>query len=352
MAFKILNGLLDPDERASIMRRKIDYCQRGYAGVPFRDPAKGMVKEIGHGDFISVPVEDWLIPTPPEEMLFMLTVENFVTFIDSNGCLDYSKDLGQTVRKVVFPELPIMFGVDHSLSGGVIEAAADEYGGENLRLVVMDSHFDFIPTDLRCGLIQYDIETNSKSKFASDPYAFNRKESYNADSFLSYMLKKVPPENVFVVGVSDYPPKLALSIEDPRVKRYVEFYKGLESSGVHVIRKEDILSDRARAEGLLSKTDKPMTYLSIDVDVCANTSLKGARFLNFHGLSVGDFYALVGAIGKSLKSSRLAGLDFMEFDVYNAGATVAGKTDHSYQIMAEAFRRIMPNTDKPTKNGS
>lgn len=345
MAFKILNGLLDPDERASCIARKIDFCQRGYSDVPFRDPAQGIMKEIGYGEIVAMPVEEWLTPTPPPDMLFMLTVESFVTFVDSNGCLDYAKAVGEAVRSQVLPQVPVMFGVDHSLSGGSIEAVADEYSGEGLRLIVMDSHFDFIPTDLRCGLIEYDMETNPKSRFApSDPYVFNRTESYNADSFLNCMLKKIPPENVFVVGVSDYPPVFAQGIDDKRVRRYIDFYKGLESSGVHIIKKEDVLSDRAHVKELLSKTDKPLTYLSVDVDVCANTSLRGARYLNFNGLSTGDFYALIGAIKESLKHSRLVGLDFMEFDVYNAGAPMTKGVDRTYQIMAEAFRRIMTKT--------
>jgi len=339
-----------------------------------------------------------------------------------------------------------------ALSGGAMEAVADECGGENLRLVVFDSHFDFIPPSIRCGLIQYDVETNRflkhvfcvhvlvrsvgsllgpscspavrrsrsvqvliphkppggirthgkrlaaqaqttqeycqrgepvpavvcatgiaaahrhllrstaplyyqktyfyihflvavanpETKFTpNEPCIFNRQDSYNADSFLNFILKKVPPENVFVVGVSDYPPKTAREIEDDRVKRYLEYYKGIEASGVHLIRKEDIRSDSARVKLTLSKTDKPFTYISVDVDVCANTSLRGARFLDYHGLSHSGLYGLASALGGSLKSSRLVGIDFMEFDIYNAGALISGKADRTYQIMAEVFRRIM-----------
>jgi len=342
MGFKILNGLLDPDEREAYIVRKIDACKQGYPKVPFRDPAQGMVRELQLGEVFKAEVEPWLTPTPPPEMLFMLTVENFVTFMDSNGCLDYSNAMKEQVRNGVLPEVPVIFGVDHSLSGGAIEAIADEYGGENLRLVVFDSHFDIIPPPIRCGLIQYDMETNPETKFTpNDPYIFNRQDSYNADSFLNFILKKVPPENVFVVGISDYPPRDAEELEDERVRRYLEFYKGVNASGVHVIRKEDIRSDSAGVKLTLSKTDKPFTYVSVDVDICANTSLRGARFLDYHGLSHSDLYGLASALGGSLKSSRLVGIDFMEFDVYNAGALISGKADRTYQIMAEVFRRIM-----------
>lgn len=343
MRFKILNGPLDPDEREAYIQRKIRACEEGYRAVPFKDPVIGMLTELNlQTEHIDNKVELWLTPTPPPEMLFMLTVENFVTFIDSNGCLDYARDLTKVVKSKVLPDLPVLFGVDHSLSGGVIDALCDEYGGENLRVVVFDSHFDFIPPTIRCGLIQYDVETNPETKFSpNDPYIYNRPDSYNADSFLSYVAKSVPMENIYVVGVSDYPPKAAEEIEDERVRRYVEFYKGIESSGVHVIRKREIQSNLQTVSSMLSRTNLPFTYVSVDVDVCANTSVRGARFLDYFGITHRDLYGLVSSISKS--NSKIVGIDFMEFDVYNAGNMISGRADRTYAIMAEALKRILFN---------
>jgi arginase family enzyme len=269
-------------------------------------------------------------------------VENFVTFIDSDGCLEYANKVKDAVRSSL-PKVPVLVGVDHSLSGGTIKALAEEHGGENIRLIVFDSHFDYIPPSIRCGLIHYDMETNPRTRFApNDPYVFNRPDSYNADSFLSFLKKVVPPENTYIVGVSDYPPREALESRDVRVKGYVEFYRSVQEEGVHLIRKEDVKSKGEEAKRLLSTTDKPYTYVSVDVDVCANASLRGARFLDYHGLGHADLYGLVGAISSSLKKSRLAGLDFMEFDVYTAGAMASGKRDRTYEIMAEVFKRLVP----------
>jgi arginase family enzyme len=187
------------------------------------------------------------------------------------------------------------------------------------------------------------METNPNTRFTlNDPYVFNRPDSYNADSFLTFMKKVVPPENTYVVGVSDYPPREALESKDERVKDYVEFYKSVQDEGVHLIRKEDVKSKGEESRRLLSSTDKPYTYVSVDVDVCANASLRGARFLDYHGLGHADLYGLVGAIAPSLKRSKLAGLDFMEFDVYTAGAIASGKRDRTYEIMAEVARRLAP----------
>ena len=342
MNYKILNGPLDPDEREAYIQRKIRTCEDGYRSVPFKDPVLGILSELKRPmEYIDNYVEPWLKPTPPPDMLFMLTVENFVTFIDSNGCLEYANDLTRKVKGEVLPEVPVLVGVDHSLSGGVISALCEEYGGENLRLVVFDSHLDFIPPTIRCGLLQYDVENNPETKFSpTDPYIYNRPDSYNADSFLSYIVKMVPMENIYVVGVSDCPPKVAEEIEDERVRRYVEFYKGMESSGVHIIKKEEIQKNLHEVGSILSTTDLPFTYVSVDVDVCANTSIKGARFLDYFGITHRDLYGLISSILKS--KSKIVGIDFMEFDVYNAGTSSSGRLDKTYAIMAESLRRMLP----------
>lgn len=341
----IISAPLDPDEREAYIARKIEACMGGYRGVEFRDPVDGMVAELPGlgGERKDIAIEPWLVPAPPREMLFMLTVENFVTFIDSDGCLEYATKVKDAVRSYL-PRVPLLLGVDHSLSGGAIRAVAEEHGGENIRLIVFDSHFDYIPPSIRCGLIQYDMETNPDTKFApNDPYVFNRPDSYNADSFLGFMKKVIPPENTWIVGVSDYPPRAALESRDERVRAYVEFYQSVQEEGVRLIRKEDVKSRGREARELLSSADSPHTYISVDVDVCANAGLRGARFLDYHGLTAQDFYGLVEAVGQSLRKSKLAGLDFMEFDVYTAGAVSAGKRDRTYAIMGEAARRLLPS---------
>lgn len=340
MAFHTIGAPLDPDEREAFIMRKIESCMRGYAGMAFKDPLDGMLKELPELKVKrrDIDIEPWALSAPPKEMLFMLTVENFVTFIDSDGCLEYADKVKGAVRSAL-PAVPLLVGVDHSLSGGAIKAVAEEYGGENIRLIVFDSHFDYIPPSIRCGLIHYDMETNPGTKFApNDPYVFNRPDSYNADSFLGFIKKVIPPENTYIVGVSDYPPRAALESGDRRVKGYVDFYRSVQEEGVHLIRKEEVKGDGAKRA--LSSTDEPYTYVSVDVDVCANASLRGARFLDYHGLLHSDLYGLVGAIYSSLRKSKLVGLDFMEFDVYNAGATISGKRDRTYEIMAEVFRRL------------
>ncbi len=342
MPFTAINGLLDPDERESVIKKKIEGMQNNYAKVKYKDPLDGFMNALKM-DFKTkrIDVEGWLTPTPPSSMQFMMDVENYVSFIDSNGCLEYAN----TVKEIVAAEpesVPLLLGVDHSLTGGAVEALAKKHGGENIRFIIFDSHFDFIAPTMRCGLIQYDLETNPKTHFSqNDPFIFGRPDSYNADSFLKYVLDYIPPTNILVIGVSDYPPRSAFEIDDDRVKRYVEYYQKMESDGVQVIKKDDIKPNAAKIKAMIAKTNKPFTYVSIDVDVCSNTSLKGARFLDYYGVDHRDLYGLMVAIAQSKSRSKLIGIDFMEFDVFSADASFFGKPDRTYEIMAEAFRRLI-----------
>ncbi|NHV45167.1 MAG: hypothetical protein HA493_00775, partial [Candidatus Verstraetearchaeota archaeon] len=166
---------------------------------------------------------------------------------------------------------------------------------------------------------------------------YNRPNSYNADSFLYYLLEYLPPENIFIIGVNDYPSKTAEEIDDIRVRKYVEFYKTIEEAGVHIIKKEDVEKNWDNVCQMISNTNLPYTYISIDVDVCANTSIKGARFLDYMGISHRDLYGLISCI----KKSKIIGIDIMEFDVYNAGAKIFGKIDRTYDIMSEILNRLI-----------
>ncbi len=339
MNFKILNGLLDPDERINYINRKIESCKNNYTNVLFKDPAIGILNKLGKNfELIENEIENWLTPTPSPDFIFMVTVENIVTFIDSNGCKEYADKFMEIVYNSVLPDIPILIGIDHSLSGGIIKAICKEYSEENIRLIVFDSHFDFILPKIRCGLIHYDLENNPNTKFSPyDPYIYNRPNSYNADSFLYYLLKDLPPENMFIIGVNDYPSKIAEEIDDIRVRKYVEFYKTIEEAGVHIIKKEDIEKNWNNVCQIISNTNLPYTYVSIDVDICANTSIKGARFLDYIGISHKELYGLISCI----KNSKIIGIDIMEFDVYNAGAKIFGKIDRTYDIMTEVLNRLI-----------
>lgn len=341
---------LDPEEREPKLRLKIAKCREDYAGIPFRDPYDGILSVLRENPLFKsfkeakgLEVEPWLLPAPDPKYLPLLTVENMVAFIDSDGCREYAGRLEALLKSEVLPALPVMLGVDHSLTGGCVKALTSQYDASSLSLIVLDSHFDAITPSLRCGLIQYDLETNPDSPFdPSDPYIKGRIDSYNADSFLYYLVEEevLPVENILVLGVSDYPPPHAFQIEDARVRSYLEHYKGLEESGVKVLSKERLRKDWDRVSEILASLKAEYFYVSVDIDVGSRRALEGARFLDYEGLGRGEIYRLAELLKRKI-AGRLVGLDLMETDVFTAGAERNGRRDETYLVEAELLRILL-----------
>ena len=347
MTLKFFRAPLDPDEREHRLNLKVAECKRGYPSLLFKDPYDGVLSALKERRLArsfteagGLEVEPWLLPAPEPKYIPLLTVECMVAFIDSDGCRDYASKVEDFVNKKVLPGVPVMIGVDHSLTGGCVRSLAREYG--DLALVVLDSHFDAIIPSVRCGLIQYDLETNPESPFSPfDPYIYARVDSYNADSFLYYVVHEdvIAPENLVVLGVSDYPPPQAFEIRDWRVQKYLELYKGLEEMGVKIVKKEEILRDFKVVKEALEGLRADNFYLSIDLDVGSRNALNGARFNDYAGLYEHTIYDLVKAISKSVKG-KLVGFDLMEMDVFNAGAKMGDSIDRTYQIAAKIIQII------------
>ncbi len=333
---KLVGCALDADEREPVIEFKREMAFKGYPGLNFRDPYDAVLHRLGNKiDGFKIDVEPWLLPAPPLEYVDLLTVENMVSFIDSNGCWEYSKVLYEEVRDID-PEALAMVGVDHSLSGGVLKFFSEKY--EDVALIVLDSHFDAILPSVRCGIIQYDLETNPNSPFdPRDPYIVWRPESYNADSFLSFLIdeKIVEPGNLIVAGVSDYPPSSAFEIDDSRVKRYLNHYLSFEKKGVKIISKNN-LNLKNIWKKTIKELDAKHIYISVDIDVGANSALRGARFVDYQGISEDEIYKNISEIIKAVRSRdmRVLGFDIMETDVFRAA------NDRTYEIERSIFEML------------
>ena len=343
---------LDPDEREERIKLKLAHAQSRYADVDFKDPYDGVINSLrslgiskGFHELGGLHVEPWLKPTPDPEYSPMVTVENYVVFIDANGCKEYANKVSDFVKENIIPRIPCLIGVDHSLSGGCVKAICDEYGPENVHFIVLDSHFDAITSPVRCGLIQYDIETNPRTPFdPSDPYVKERPNSYNADSFIFHLVKDglVDPANVSVFSVSDYPPKSAFEIDDDRVRTYLDAYTSLEKKGLSILRKQQIESNLGKVKQLLDRVRQKNLYVSIDIDVGANSALKGARFLDYVGLTEEEIYRVIELIRRRIrKGCSLVGFDLLETDVYGASEIHKGVKDRTYEIEANIIKRLV-----------
>lgn len=344
---KVFGLNLDPDERDESIFNKLSST-----GMDVKDPYEIVSEKLKDTNEIKftkigkVQVEPWLVPNPKKEDLFMVDVDNLVAFIDSDGCREYASKVKDFVKENIFPDIPLMIGVDHSGTGGCIEALAEKYGKANLSVVMLDSHFDGIIPTQRLKLIQHDIEFNPNTKFSKDdPYLYNRVDSFNADSFLFFLLKekKILPKNLFVLGVSDYPPNAAKDARDPRIREYYEFYRKFEDDGVTILPKNKLKANFVMAlKKVFEKIKTPYVYVSVDIDIGSRQALTGARFLDYLGLEESEIYRILDGLNKYAKEKKIeiVGADVMEIDQSKAGQKFGKNYDKTYDISLEVIKKI------------
>jgi arginase family enzyme len=346
---------MDCDEKYDSIMEKL---QKHWATQGFDDPLDGVmdyfasdiIPDIQAGlweNLGSLPVPPWLGAKPGSEDHSKINTENFISFIDSDGCKKFADRADQFVTNRILPDIPCMVGIDHSLTGGIFSALARHYGKENLSLIIIDSHTDAVPMSVLAGAIQYDMETNPSSVHDSnDPFLYNRPDSYNASSFVHSLVtgKQVYPKNLYIIGVSDYPEKKFLRIKDPRIKKYTNAYVGLKRKGAAIITKKECKLNPQKLKGVLKKISTPYVYISIDMDIGANNALEGVRFRNWKGLNKAQIYKLADAVAGIFSDSiQLAGMDICEIDPRRAGALLPSGKDQTYEIAANLIRKIAVN---------
>lgn len=332
---------LDSDERQASIGEKLS-CLGSGAGDPYEsvlallrpelDPS--LWREAGR-----LQVPPWLWPIPPAEENGAMLVDNFVHFIDQGGCADFADAAGRMTEEAALPDTPCLIAVDHSVAGGVIRSLSRRHGPESLSVVVLDSHLDAVITPVLAGAIAYDLERNPHSLYdPDDPFLRDRPDSYNASSFLRHLLAEgaVLPRNLFVVGISDYPPRHAFRIKDSRIKAYTQAYAGLKEQGVRLITKKDLAAGSAKARALFKQIRTPWLHVSLDMDVGAGNAVEAVRFDNWTGLSEAQIFRLAQELRLVLdRGVGLAGLDLCEFNPRRAVAAI-----HAYRVAANLIKLL------------
>ena len=339
---------MDSDERDESIREKLAAIPYGpkeddpYPSVMalIRDEIdQNLWEEIG-----SLDVPAWLRPIPPVGEKENVTVDNFISFIDNDGCRTFAEMIGEHVVEKIYPQMPCMLAVDHSLTGGVFKKLATLVFPEQVSLVVLDSHTDALPASISSDAICYDMDTNPRSLYDSnDPYLKNRPDSYNASSFLYHLLEEgvVQPKNLYIIGIGDYPPKHSFRIKDPRIKRYSGHFSGLKKRGVTLITKKDLLSNPSKVRNILKRIDTPHMYVSVDMDVGAGNALRGVRFTNRRGLNEKQIYRIIELLRERISGGvRLMGMDLCEFNPRTADPVSVVSGDRTYRIAANLIRNL------------
>ncbi len=341
--------LLDSDERYDALQEKLALIDRGetfidpYQSIlslvtPALDPDRWESKGL-------LPVPDWLHPLPPDSSKPRLTSSEIIAFIDRNGCRETAEEAGRFVEEEVFPHIPCLIAVDHCLTGAVYRQVAARHAPEETALVILDSHTDAVPMSILAPAIQYDAENNPDSVHdPADPLLYGRPDSYNASSFLYNLLVEevVLPRNLYLLGISDYPPKHAFRLKDERITNYVHFYRELKNAGVTLVSKDELLSSPSRVRRMLEGIRTSYLYVSVDMDIGARNALEGVRFLDRQGLNEPQLFRLIGYLREVLdRGVNLAGLDLTEFNPRKAGL------DQTYPIAAQIIKKLLAAVYSP-----
>ncbi len=340
---------LDSDERHESIQEKLSLM--GTPGV-VDDPYEGIMKIIRQevnpeiwSEKGSLDVPGWLRSIPPLANEEKIRTETFVDFVDHGGFETYAQQVGDFIATNIFPNIPCMLAVDHSLTGGAFKKLIELYRPEDIALIVLDSHTDAIPMSAMAGMIQYDIDTNPDTVHdRDDPFLYDRRDSYNASSFLYYLLAEevLKPQNLYLIGISDYPPKHAFRIKDPRIEDYVNIFSELKRRSVTILTKNDFLISPSKIKNVLSHVKSPYVYISVDLDIGARNGVEGVRFLERQGLNERQIYRLVDFLrGLLSKGIRLAGIDLTEINPRKAGSRYSTGEDKTYQIAANIIRRLL-----------
>ena len=333
---------LDGDERHESIQEKL--ALKGIKGI-FDDPYDGLMEiirqELNPGRWSekgSLDIPSWLRPIPSLIDEEKMTTEAFVDFMDHGGFETYAQQVGDFIAKHIFPDIPCMLAVDHSLTGGAFEKLGELYETQDISLIILDSHTDAIPMSIMAGMIQYDIDTNPNTVYdRHDPFLYDRQDSYNASSFLYYILAKelLKPQNLYLIGISDYPPKHAFRIKDLRIENYANIFSELKRKGVTILTKNDFLVSPSKIRNILTHIKTPYVYISIDLDIGARNGIEGVRFLERQGLNEKQIYRIIEALKDLLSHGvQLVGMDVTEINPRKAGRIHPEGKDQTYRIAA------------------
>ncbi len=327
----------------------------------FLDPYDGMLKYskiLQREDFTKIgkfPIETWLTPKPKVEDFPLVDPFKYQEFVDCGAIRTISASLEKFVNEKILPDIPLMIGVDHSLTGGVLSALSNKYGKENILIIIFDAHFDGIPAKISLDLVKYMQEHQKEIHVLSsglldsiDVENITLNDSYSCASFLDYLIQDeiISPQNLIIFGCQDYPSEEYKSIEDSRVKKFVDYYLSFEEKGVTII---PAINNENNMNEILKETLKNFNgshiYVSFDVDVCVFKEVLAARFMNVIGVKKELILNAANIIKYFMASNNceLIGLDFLEIDIYVLGRELkkSGRKDRTVEVIDEFLEIIL-----------
>jgi arginase family enzyme len=290
------------------------------------------------------PVPSWLWAKPKPSDLSLVTVKSLGEFYDSGGLLKIVRQLQSFVTESILPATPIMLGIDHSATAGVVSALSESYGPGNLSVVVLDQHFDAIPLSVRLVGAHGDNQSlvpGAPFTPLNTPAGFS--DRFCCGNFWGYLMDEgtVFPENLLFIGVSDYPNHETDSAGDVFQKCYLDF----EGRGCSFFPRWQFDGQYfdALARFIREKITTPYVYISLDLDVGAYNSTYAARYMDRQGISKQNLLDIAGIIAGECRGGRfkIAGMDIMEFNMHFLGLeTPGGIKDSTLALVGEFIKSL------------
>ncbi len=322
-AYKVFGVALDASDdpmAIGLKQAAMDAAESGVGGF-FADPYDAIAPSLpglnrGIELIGKLPVPSWLGARPQPVDRSLISKEWMEAFVTRGGLLRLSTQLKLFVKEKVFPAVPVMLGVDHSATGGVVSALSEELGPENLSVVIIDQHFDCLPVSLRVGtgsLVGLSLPSERGAL-----YGCANNDEYCCGDFWKYLIDGavVLPENLIFIGVADYPEKEA----SPGWEAYRDNYLSFEKRGCSFFTVTEFEGQYAEKlqTFIKEKITTPHVYVSLDLDVGSYRCVHAARYMDREGI---DRSALIGVARIVRDASRagrfrLAGVDIMEFNVH------------------------------------
>ncbi|NHJ24487.1 MAG: hypothetical protein EAX89_07930 [Candidatus Lokiarchaeota archaeon] len=359
---KVFGAALDASDLGLAIQMKLAYLNRLVNGLieesDFLDPYDGLLKlsQLLKRDFFKkigkFPIESWLTPKPRLMDIHLINQLNYQNFTNEGNLKNYSERLKEFVQKEIFPDIPLMLGVDHSLTGGVLTAISQDVGNDDLLVIIFDAHFDGLPASMTLKIAEY---VNDHPQVANplilvnNPLQFeklNLKDNYNCASFLHYLLKQetILPENLIIFGCQDYPNEEYRSIDNSGIIEFVAFFDELECSGVNFIPINEPLEMLRSLNQTLKGLNTNNLYISFDVDVCALKEVIATRFRNVIGVDKSTLINAIHIINKYKKSKNveIKGLDIMEIDTHllNRFFPKSNRIDQTIEVIDDYLKAL------------
>ena len=164
--------------------------------------------------------------------------------------------------------------------------------------------------------------------------------------------RTVSPDRLKLIGLSEYAGRnwlnklreMGMNSENAGFEKTSRIFRRLEGMGTEFITKGQIERQGIKkALSSLKNLRTPYIYVSVDMDIIANSVIQGVRFRNVAGISEHSFYQTAEYINKILNSGiKLAGLDITEIDIARAGNNLdEDLSDRTYEVAVEFINRLI-----------